>query len=136
LTGEISFQMRKIIMVVGIQTALAAGIVLAQSQDDFDAWMRTIDEKNQSVQRNIAAKDADAATADAKALQETFKLVEGFWAKRGNAPEAIELSQKAQQQAAEVVKSATARDYDAASTKSINIAQTCTACHRLYRPLS
>jgi hypothetical protein len=128
--------MRKIIMVVGIQTALAAGIVLAQSQDDFDAWMRTIDEKNQSVQRNIAAKDADAATADAKALQETFKLVEGFWAKRGNAPEAIELSQKAQQQAAEVVKSATARDYDAASTKSINIAQTCTACHRLYRPLS
>jgi hypothetical protein len=128
--------MRKISMVVGIQMALAAGMVLAQSQDDFDAWMRTIDEKNQSVQRNIAAKDADAATADAKALQETFKLVEGFWAKRGNAQDAVELSQKAQQQAAEVVKSATAKDYDAASTKSINIAQTCTACHRLYRPLS
>jgi len=128
--------MRKIIIVVGIQAALAAGILLAQSQDDFDAWMRTIDEKNQSVQRNIAAKDADAATADAKTLQETFKLVEGFWAKRGNAPEAVELSQKAQQQAADVVKSATAKDYDAASTQSINIAQTCTACHRLYRPLS
>jgi len=128
--------MRKIIIVGGIHIALAAGILLAQSQDDFDAWMRTIDEKNQSVQRNIAAKDTDAATADAKTLQETFKLVEGFWAKRGNAPEAVELSQKAQQQAAEVVKSTTAKDYDAASTQSINIAQTCTACHRLYRPLS
>jgi hypothetical protein len=127
--------MRKIITAVGIQTALAAGIVLAQSQDDFDAWMRTIDEKNQSVQRNIAAKDSDAASADAKTLEETFKLVEGFWAKRGNAPDAVELSKKAEAQAAEVVKSATAKDYDAASTLSINIAQTCTACHRLYRPL-
>jgi hypothetical protein len=125
--------MRKIIMVVGL--ALAAGVVFAQSQDDFDGWMRTIDEKNQSVQRNIAAKDADAAAADAKTLLETFKLVQGFWAKRGNAPDAVELSQKAQQQAAEVVKSATAKDYEAASTQSINIAQTCTACHRLYRPL-
>jgi hypothetical protein len=124
------------IIVVGIQAVLAAGMVLAQSQDDFDAWMRIIDEKNQSVQRNIAAKDADAATADARTLQETFKLVEGFWAKRGNAADAVELSQKAQQQAAEVVKSATAKDYEAASTLSINIAQTCTACHRLYRPLN
>ncbi|MGD0132929.1 MAG: hypothetical protein ABSE57_12825 [Bryobacteraceae bacterium] len=128
--------MRKMIIVVGIQAVLAAGMVLAQSQDDFDAWMRIIDEKNQSVQRNIAAKDADAATADARTLQETFKLVEGFWAKRGNAADAVELSQKAQQQAAEVVKSATAKDYEAASTLSINIAQTCTACHRLYRPLN
>jgi hypothetical protein len=58
--------------------ALTVGIVFAQSVDDFAAWMRTIDEKNQSVQRNIAAKDADAATADAKTLQETFKLVEGL----------------------------------------------------------
>jgi hypothetical protein len=128
--------MRKIIVVIGVHAALAAGIVLAQSQDDFDAWMRTIDEKNQSVQRNIAAKDSDAAAADAKMLQETFKQVEGFWAKRGNAQDAIELSQKAQEQAAEVVKSAGAKDYDTASMQSIKIAQTCTACHRLYRPLS
>jgi hypothetical protein len=128
--------MRKIIVVIAVYAALAAGIVLAQSQDDFDAWMRTIDEKNQSVQRNIAAKDSDAAAADAKALQETFKRVEGFWAKRGNAQDAIELSQKAQEQAAEVVKSAGAKDYDTASMQSIKIAQTCTACHRLYRPLS
>jgi hypothetical protein len=127
--------MRKIIIVIGISAALAAGIVSAQSVDDFDGWMRTIDDKTQSVQRNIAAKDTDAVAADAKTLQETFKLVEGFWAKRGNAPDAVELSQKAQEQAAEVLKSVMAKDYDAASTESIKIAETCTACHRLYRPL-
>ena len=127
--------MRRLIIAAGVHATLAVALVLAQSVDDFDGWMRTIDDKNKSVQRNIASKDAEASSADAKALQDTFKLVEGFWAKRGNAPDAVELSQKAQEQAAEVVKAIGAKDYDAASTKSIKIAETCTACHRLYRPL-
>jgi hypothetical protein len=97
--------------------------------------MRTIDEKNQSVQQSIAAKDADAVVADAQVLLETFKLVEGFWKQRGNAPDAVELSQKAQALAGEVMKVAKVKDFDGASAPSIRIAETCTACHRLYRPL-
>jgi hypothetical protein len=112
-----------------------AGLVFAQSADEFDGWMRTIDEKNQSVQRNIADKDAKAAADDAKALQDTFKLVEEFWKQRGNAQDAVDLSQKAGQRAAEVQKLIGAKDFDGASTQSIKIAETCTACHRLYRPL-
>jgi hypothetical protein len=112
---------------------VAAGF--AQSVDEFDAWMRTIDEKTQSVQRNIAAKDSTAASADAKSLAETFQLVENFWKQRGNAQDAVELSQKARQQAGAVAKAIAAKDFDAASTQSIQIAETCTACHRLYRPL-
>jgi hypothetical protein len=122
--------MRKtVILLFGI------GVAFAQSADEFDTWMRTIDEKNQSVQRNIAARDVQAATDDAKSLQATFKLVEAFWKQRGNAPDAIELSQKAQERASEVVKLAGAKDFEAAATQSIRIAETCTACHRLYRPL-
>jgi cytochrome c556 len=127
--------MLKIIFLFGCQATLATCIGFAQSADEFDGWMRTIDEKTQSVQRNIAAKDANAVTADAKVLQDTFRLVEGFWTKRGNAPDAVELSQRAQQRAADVVKSATAKDFDAAASQSIKVAETCTACHRLYRPL-
>jgi hypothetical protein len=115
--------------------ALMAITAFAQSVDEFDSWMRTIDEKNQSVQRNIAAKDPAAAAADAKTLDETFQLVENFWKQRGNAPDAVELSQKARQKAAAVAKAIAAKDFDAASTQSIQIAETCTACHRLYRPL-
>lgn len=114
---------------------MAVRVVLAQSADEFDGWMRTIDEKNQSVQRHIADKDSDAAVADAKTLQEIFQLVEKFWTQRGNASDAVELSKKAQDRAAEVLKSATAKDFDAAASQSIRIAETCTACHRLYRPL-
>jgi hypothetical protein len=109
--------------------------VFAQSADEFDAWMRTIDEKTQSVQRNIAAKDAKAATDDAKTMQDTFRLVEQFWKQRGHAEDAVDLAQKAEERAADVVKSIAAKDFDTASAQSIKIAETCTACHRLYRPL-
>src|ERR1700735_1871864 len=92
--------MRKIIILAGIRVAFAV-LVFAQSADEFDAWMRTIDEKTQSVQRNIAAMDAEAAAEDAKALRDTFGQVEAFWKKRGNAPDAVDLSQKAGERASE-----------------------------------
>ena len=127
--------MRRIAALAGISAALVSIQAFGQSVDDFDSWMRTIDEKNQSVQRNIAAKDAKAATDDALTMRDTFRLVEGFWKQRGHAPDAVDLSQKAEERAAEVVKSIAAKDFDAASAQSIKIAETCTACHRLYRPL-
>jgi 5'-3' exonuclease len=127
--------MRNTCICFGICVTLAVKVVLAQSADEFDAWMRTIDEKNQSVQRHISDKDSNAAVADAKTLQETFQLVEKFWTQRGNASDAVELSKKAQDRAAEVLKSAMAKDFETAASQSIKIAETCTACHRLYRPL-
>ena len=130
-----SLRMRKIIILTGIGVAFAASFVFAQSVDEFDTWMQTIDEKTQSVQRNIAAMDAKAASDDAKALQDTFALVETFWKKRGNAADAVDLADKASQRASEVTKSLAAKDFASASTQSIKIAETCTPCHRLYRPL-
>jgi hypothetical protein len=114
--------MRKIIIL-----ALTTGVLLAQN-DEFDGWMDTIDAKNQSVQANIAD--------DAKSLQETFKLVQGFWTKRGNAPDGVQLSQQAQAAAGAVLKAIDAKDFDAASAQSIAITRTCAACHRQFRPLS
>jgi hypothetical protein len=126
--------MRRTIVWCGMLVALALP-GWTQSVDDFDAWMRTIDEKNQSVQRNIAAKDANAATDDARTLQDTFKLVEDFWVHRGTAPDAVDLAKEAQARAADVAKAVAEKDFDRASSQSIKVAETCTACHRLYRPL-
>jgi hypothetical protein len=126
--------MRKI-GILAIPVGLTASFVFAQTAEEFDGWMRTIDEKNQALQTDIAAKDAKSTTDDAKVLQDTFKLIEGFWTRRGNAEDAVELSRKAQEGAAGVVKSAAAKDFDAAATQSAKVSDTCTACHRLYRPL-
>ena len=88
--------MRRIAASCGVILALTGSVVWTQSVDEFDAWMRTIDEKNQSVQQNIARKDANGVTADAKVLQDTFKLVEGFWVHRGDAQDAVDLAKEAQ----------------------------------------
>jgi hypothetical protein len=123
------------VLVILLFTALTTNAVLTQSIDDFDGWMRTIDEKNQSVQQHITRKEADGVTADAQTLQDTFKLVEGFWVRRGNAQDAVDLAKEAQARAADIVKAVAAKDFDAASSQSIKVAETCTPCHRLYRPL-
>jgi hypothetical protein len=85
--------------------------------------------------QNITRRDADAATADAKVLEDTFKLVEGFWVRRGNAQDAVDLAKEVQARAADVAKAVAAKDFDAASSQSIKVAETCIPCHRLYRPL-
>src|ERR1700722_19846863 len=110
---------------ITIPAVLLVRALFGQSVDEFDGWMKTIDDKNQSVQRNIAAKDASAATADGRALQDTFKLVEEFWKRRGNASNAVELAQAAEERAAQVVKAVAAKDFDTAATQSVKVAETC-----------
>ena len=118
--------------------AIAAAMgraVWTQSVDDFDAWMRTIDEKNQNVQQSIVRRDASAAAADARVLQSTFKLVEDFWVRRGDGPDAVDLAKEGRARAADVEKAVGENDFDRAATQSIKVAETCTPCHRLHRPL-
>jgi len=115
--------------------ALSSVMVATQSIDEFDAWMRTIEQKTQSVQQNIAVRNADAVATDAKSLDEAFRLVEDFWVRRGDAADAVTLSKQAREHAAELLKAASEKDFDRASTQAIRVAETCTSCHRLYRPL-
>jgi cytochrome c556 len=115
--------------------ALSSAIAATQSVDEFDAWMRTIEQKTQSVQQNIARRNADAVAIDAKSLEETFRLVEEFWTRRGDAADAVTLSKQAREHAVELLQAASAKDFDRASTEAIRVAETCTSCHRLYRPL-
>ena len=113
----------------------ASAVAAGQSVDEFDGWMRTIDEKNQSVQQAIARQDAATAVADAKALQTSFTLVERFWAARDDGKEAVSLSREALERAGAVQRALDAKDFTLASSESVKIAGTCTPCHRLHRPL-
>jgi hypothetical protein len=125
-----------------VRTSLAATLIVAagavaagQSVDEFDGWMRTIDEKNQSVQQAIAQQDVATALADAKALQASFALVERFWAARDDGKEAVALSREAFDRASGVERALDAKDFALASSESVKISGTCTPCHRLHRPL-
>lgn len=69
-------------------------------------------------------------------MQDDFKLVEGFFEKRGNAQDAVVDAQKYEALAADIVKFAEANDFDTASNKAIEISNSCDqACHDTYKPL-
>src|SRR5262249_46952902 len=103
---------------------LIASAAASQSVDDFDAWMRTIDEKNQSVQQSIARKDGSATAADAAVLQTTFKSVEDFWVRRGDGPDAVDLAKEARERASDVAQASAAQDFDGAAAQAIKVAET------------
>ena len=126
---------RRFVVTCAAILALTGGVGRTQTVDDFDAWMRTIDERIQDVQGKIAAKDTTGVSDDARVLRDTFKQVADFWIARGNAPDAVDLARQASERAADVAKAAVEKDFDGASSQAIKIADTCTTCHRMYRPL-
>ncbi|WAK02418.1 hypothetical protein [Methylobacter sp. YRD-M1] len=128
--------MRKMINLFGIVLVLASSIATAESEFDFEELMETVDNNTHNLQDSITNKDRDSAIALAKELQNAFKLVEGFFDKRGNAADAVADSKIYQDNAAAIVKFVEANDYDSASNKAIEISKSCDmACHDTYKPL-
>jgi hypothetical protein len=128
--------MHKVINFFGIIFLLASSAVTAESEFDFEELMETIDNNSHNLQDSIVNKNNDSAIALAKELQDAFKLVEGFFEKRGNAADAVADSKIYQDNAAAIVKFIEANDYESASNKAIEISNSCDdACHDTYKPL-
>jgi len=120
----------------GIIFVLATGIVYAEAEFDFEELMESIDTNSHNLQGNISTKDANATIALAKEMQNQFKLVEGFFEKRGNAADAVIDAKKYEDLAGQIVKYAEANDFEAASNTAIEISNSCDdACHDTYKPL-
>jgi hypothetical protein len=128
--------MRKIINLCGIIFVLTSSTVYAEAAFDFETLMEAIDTNSHNLQGNIATKDVNATVALAKKMQDDFKLVEGFFEKRGNAQDAVVDAQKYEALAADIVKFVEANDFQTASNKAIEISNACDqACHDTYKPL-
>ena len=105
--------------IVAVLTALVGA--LAQSDSDYQGWMKSNAANMASLNKNIAAKNAAGAAADAEKLEATFKVVEAFWKKRGGSDDAVDFAMNAQMAAASVAKDASANNFDqaAADVKSL-----------------
>ncbi len=112
--------------------ALTAGLLLAQSDSDYQGYMKTIGAANGSLQKNLAAKEGSAVAADVKKLTDTFLLVQAFWEKR-NVPDAVNFAKEARNSAIEAGKSAMAGNIEQASANAKAMAMTCAACHMAHR---
>jgi cytochrome c556 len=124
--------MRRIYSFTLIAVGLSAGLLLAQSDSDYQSWMKTVGATNGSMQKNIAAKDGAATSADAMKLSDTFKQVAAYW-EAHNAPDAVAFAKKAQSVADAVAKSATAGNFDEAAATAKTMGANCGGCHMAHR---
>jgi hypothetical protein len=122
-------------LLVAATLALLDQSVCAQSILEFDGWMQKIDRRNQSVQGNLARKDAPAASTDAREIGDLYQTMETYFTRRGNAANAVKLSKEGKEFAATVVRSVAANDFAAASQAALAIAHACRTCHLEYKPL-
>lgn len=128
--------MRNTMITLALTFALAGGAARAESDFDFEELMNDVETKTQNVQNNIAAKDFAAASKESKELQDAFQLVEGYFAARGDASDAVANAQDYQKKAEAIQNALSAGDADTAATVAADFSKQCRgACHDKYKPL-
>ena len=108
----------------------------AASQFDFGRWMRTIDQRSVSVQRHLAAREADAARADARELTQLYAQMERYFERELPAADAAQMSRDGRRQADAIHALLDAGDFDAAAGEARALARACNDCHDPYKPFS
>jgi cytochrome c556 len=119
--------------IMAVTAALVMVGALAQSNSDYQDWMKSNAANMGSLNKNIAAKNAAGAAVDAEKLEATFKQVEEFWKKRGGADDAVNFAMNAQMAAASVAKDASASNFDQAAADVKSLQANCGGCHKVHR---
>jgi hypothetical protein len=123
--------MRIVKVLCSLIASVAFFVLLAQSDSDYQGWMKQVAANNGKLAKGIAAKDAGAAEA-ATTLESVFKQVEAYWSKKGVA-DAAGFAKQAHMSAAAAGKAIGAGDWDKATAESKNVAAQCGNCHGAHR---
>ena len=123
--------MKRILLFTTCLTALGL-MALAQDEGDYQKWMKTVGATSGSLRKNLEAKNGEAASADAKKLQEVFEQVHGYWQKK-NVDDAMKFAMDARDGYREVAEQASAGKFDEASATLKKTSATCGGCHMAHR---
>ena len=116
-------------------TACFAGLVLTvcgQSEADYQKWMKTVGATSGSLRKNLDAKNGDAASADAKKLQDVFEQVHIFWNQK-NVNDAKMSAMEASTAFGDLASQAAAGKFDDAVATLKKASVTCGTCHAAHR---
>ena len=112
--------------------AVLAIAVFAQSEEDHQKWMKTVGTTSGSLRKNLDAKNGEAASADAKKLQDVFGQVHDFWHMK-NVDDAMMFSMEARDGFREIAEHASAGMFDDASAALKKLDASCSGCHTAHR---
>lgn len=114
--------------------ALVGAAALAAAPGLDDGVMETIEVVSESLASNIGLKDAAAAQTDAKDLDALFVEVQAYFKARGDAGDALGYVKTSRELTATVQAALAAGKFDDAANAASEMARTCKACHRKYKP--
>ena len=124
--------MHRVLALMVTAVLLTAGILLAQSDADYQGYMKAIAGSNGAMGKAIEAKNGAMAAAEAQKLEGLFKQVEAFWQARGTA-DAVNFAKQAGSSAGATAKSATAGNFDQAMADAKGMLSNCGGCHMAHR---
>lgn len=125
--------MRKVVLLVGALLGFAVGFACAAEVDLAFDLMQSIEDTNKSLSSNISLKNAEAATANANELIQSFTQVETFFVQKGGAENAVELATKSKTLSGDIVKAVAANDFDTATNLATDLSRACRSCHTFYK---
>jgi hypothetical protein len=102
---------------------------------DYDNdLMRDLEKTIKYFEPDITAQNADAAKEDADVLADGFRYTEDYFAKKGGAPDAVEISRKGAKLIRDVREAVEKADFDAAAAAAREAPGVCKSCHDIYKP--
>jgi cytochrome c556 len=111
----------------------ALGVTMAAQDDaEYQTWMKTAGATSGSLRKNLEAKNAEAASADAKKLQEVFGHVHEYWSGK-HVDDAMKFAMDASTGFGQVAEQAGAGKFDEAAAILKTTSATCGGCHAAHR---
>jgi mono/diheme cytochrome c family protein len=123
--------MRRVLL-LSVSAAVFAVAMSAQDAAEYKTWMQTAGATAGSLHKNLDAKNAEAAAADAKKLQEIFSHVHEYWMKKDVA-DAMKFAMNASEGFGIVAADASASKFDEASATLKATSANCGGCHTVHR---
>jgi hypothetical protein len=113
----------------------SAGAAPSLDFRDYDNdLMRDLDKTIKYFEPDITAKNADAVKEDADLLADGFRYTEDYFAKKGQADDAVEISRKGTKLIADVRSFVEKADFEAAAAAAREAPGVCKSCHEIYKP--
>jgi cytochrome c556 len=114
------------------------GAVAEPSKSEYadydDDLMKDLDRTIKYFEPDITGGNESGVADDLAVLRQGFQYTEKYFAHRGNAPDAVKISQDGLKALDDVQQALTDKNVDAAAAKAREATDACKACHDVYKP--
>jgi cytochrome c556 len=120
-------------LLAGFSAALAEP-AKSEYPDYDDDLMKDLDRTIKYFEPDISGGNDAGVVDDLAVLRQGFQYTEKYFAKRGNAPDAVKISQDGLKALGAVQKFISEKNTDAAASSARDATEACKACHDVYKP--